>query len=234
MSNVLIDYMKNRFKFESVLPAKNHTKFGPVITISREYGCPAKRLAGTLCSTLNRIEFENYSKNKWHWIGKEILEESAKELNLKPTIVREVVEKEYNGVVEEIVKSLSHRYYPGDIKIKKTIGQVIRSFAEDGHVIILGRGGVSITRDIPKSLHVRLTAPLEWRINDVSNKQMISLSEARKKIQHLDSQRDLIREFFLGKKSDDSEFDVIFNYMTLEEEDIIAAIIRLMESKNLI
>jgi len=234
MSNVLLDYMKNRFKFESVSRAKNHTKIGPVITISREYGCPAKRLAEMLSSALNRIELENYSKQKWQWIGKEILEESAKELNLKPSIVRDVVEKDYKGVVEDIVKSLSHRYYPGDIKIKKTIGEVIRTFAEDGHVIIVGRGGVSITRDIPKSLHVRLTAPLEWRINDVSNRQMISLTEARKKIHHIDSQRDFIREFFIGKKPDDTEFDVIFNYMTLEEEDIISAIIRLMESKNLI
>jgi len=235
MSNILLNYMKNRFKFESVLPEKNHTKFGPVVTISREYGCPAKRLAGMLSSALNRIELEHYSKHQWQWIGKEILDESAKELHLKPTMIREVVNQEHDGgVVDDIVKSLSHRYYPGDIKIKKTIGEVIRTFAEHGNVIIVGRGGVSITRDIPKSLHIRLTAPLEWRINDVSKKQMIPLAEAKKKILHIDGQRDLIREFFAGGKVDNNEFDVIFNYMSLDEEDIIAAIIRLMESKDLI
>jgi cytidylate kinase len=234
MSNILLDYMKNRFKFESVSPEKNQSKFGPVVTFSREYGCPAKRLAGMLTSALNRIELENFSKYRWQWIGKEILEESAKELNLKPTMIQEVANKEYNGVVDDIVKSLSHRYYPGDIKIKKTIGEVIRSFAEHGHVIIVGRGGVSITQDIQRSLHIRLTAPLEWRVNDVSKKQMISLTEAKKKILHIDAQRELIREFFVGKKVDNHEFDVIFNYMTLDEDDIIAAIIRLMESKDLV
>ncbi len=234
MSNVLLTYMKNRFMKDILIPSNSKSKIGPVVTISREYGCPAKRLAGMLSSALNRIELENYSKHRWHWIGKEILEESAKELNLKPTMIREVVNKEQSGVVDDIVKSLSHRYYPGDIKIKKTIGEVIRSFAEHGHVIIVGRGGVSITRDIANSLHIRLMAPLEWRVNDVSKKQMISLSEAKKKILHIDSQRESIREFFEKKKVENDEFDVIFNYMTLDEDDIIATIIRLMETKDLI
>jgi cytidylate kinase len=234
MSNILLQYMKARFKSEPGKSKKSKNQFGPVVTISREYGCPAKRLAGMLSSSLNRIELENYSKNRWSWIGKEILDESAKELNLKPTMVREVVNKEMNGVVDDIVLSLSHKYYPGDRKIKQTIGDVIRDFAEQGHVIVVGRGGVSITRNIPNSLHVKIQAPLEWRINDVSNRQMISLSEARKKIEHIDAQREMIREFFEGKKVDDSIFDVVFNYMTVSEEVIISTIIHMMEMRDMV
>ncbi len=234
MKNILINYMKNRFNSEKIVFIKNHLKPGPVITISREYGCSAKRIAGILSSALNRIEQENYSKHRWQWIGKEILDESAKELNLKPNMIREVAYKEDSNVVDDIVMSLSHKYYPGDHKIKKTIGEVIRSFAEQGYVIIVGRGGISITRDISESLHIKLQAPLEWRINNVSKKQMISLAEARKKILAIDTQRKMIREFFEGGKIDNSAFDVIFNYVTLDEDDIIASIIRLMESKDLI
>ena len=47
-------------------------------------------------------------------------------------------------------------------------------------------------------------------------------------------QRKMISEYFEGGKIDNSAFDVIFNYMTLDEEDIIATIMRLMESKDLI
>jgi hypothetical protein len=63
---------------------------------------------------------------------------------------------------------------------------------------------------------------------------MISLADARKKIEHLDAQRHLIRDFFEGKKADDSIFDVVYNYMTLAEEDIVASIIQIMESKDMI
>ena len=196
MNNFLSHYMKRRFKPERVLRKKNHTKLGPVVTISRDYGCPAKRLAGILSTALNRIEKNNYSRNQWHWIGKEILDESAKELKLKSNTVREVANKEVSGVVGDIVMSLSHKYYPGDQKVKKTIGEVIKSFAERGHVIIVGRGGVSITRDFPYSLHIKLQAPLEWRINNVSKMHMVPLAEAKKKIQTIDSYREMIREFF--------------------------------------
>lgn len=234
MSNFLVQYMKDRFKSEAVHTKKNHSKDGPTVTISREYGCPAKRLAGMLSSALNRREMENYSKHQWQWIGKEILDESARELNLNPDMIREVANKEESGLVDEIVMSLSHKYYPGDHKVKKTMGEVIRSFAEQGQVIIVGRGGIAITRDIPNSLHIKIQAPLEWRVNDVSKRHMISLAEARKKIQTIDAQRNKICEFFEGAKIDNSAFDVIFNYMSLDEEDIIAAIIRLMESKDMI
>jgi cytidylate kinase len=234
MSNILLEYMRNRFSAEKSNKAHSNKKLGPVVTISREYGCPAKRLAGMLSSALNRIELENYTKNHWTWIGKEILEESAKELNLKPNMIREVATKDMSGVVDDIVLSLSHKYYPGDRKIKKTIGTVIREFAEEGHIIVVGRGGVSITHDIPASLHIKLQAPLEWRINDVSKRQMISLAEAKKKIETIDVQRELIREFFEGKKVDDSIFDVVFNYMTIAEEDIISTIIHMMELRDMV
>jgi cytidylate kinase len=234
MSSFLVQYMKNRFKDEAVHSKKNQSKGGPTVTISREYGCPAKRLAGMLSSALNRIELNNHSKNHWQWIGKEILDESARELNLKSDMIREVANKNVSGVVDDIVMSLSHKYYPGDEKVKKTIGEVIRSFAVQGHAIIVGRGGVSIARDIPNSLHIKIQSPLEWRVNDVSKRQMIPLVEARKKIQSIDSHRTKIREYFEGGKIDDGAFDVIFNYMSLDEEDIISAIVTLMESKDMV
>ncbi len=234
MSNVLLEYMKKRFMPDHEHHARKHTKPGPVVTISRQYGCPAKKLAGNLVAALDRIEAENFTKQSWQWIGKEVLVESAKELNLNPKMVTEVVHKEDMGLVDDIVMSLSHKYYPGDKKIKKKMGEVIRSFAQQGHVIIVGRGGVSIARDIEQSLHIRLMAPLEWRINQVSKTHMVSLEEAEKRIRQVDKKRELIREFFEGRKVDDTAFDVIFNYATLDEDEIIATIIRMMELKDMI
>ena len=229
MNNILVHYMKKRLVSDVAIPKGQHFRPGPVVTISREYGCPAKKIADRLS-----VELKKHSQQDWHWIGKEILEESAKELHLKPGIIRDLISKEDVNVVNDIVTSLSRKYYPGDLKIRKTIKDVVRSFALQGQAIIVGRGGVVVARDIPNSLHIKLVAPLEWRINDVSNRQMISLAEARKKINHIDHQRQLIMEFFEGGKVDNTIFDLVFNYMTLEEEDIISTIIRLMESKDMI
>lgn len=234
MDNILLHYMKKRVRPASAIKPKKRLQYGPVVTISRDYGCPAKRIAEKLATELNKIEIESFTRNRWNWIGKEILETSAEKLRLKPALVEELIGKDEQGVIDDIVLSLSHRYYPGDAKVKRTIGKVVRSLAEEGHVIIVGRGGEAITQDIPNSLHVKLQAPLEWRINDVSNRQMISMAEAKKKILEIDRQREMLRAFFEGKKVDNSSYDVIFNNLTLDEEDIIPPLIKLMEQRNMI
>lgn len=234
MSNILIEYMRNRLSKEAEAPKRSLQNAGPALTISREYGCPAKRLAGMLTSALNRMEIERFSKHRWKWIGKEILEESARELNMGADAVRNIITDQEPGLLDDIVLSLSHKYYPGDVKIKRTFGSVIRTFAEDGHVVIVGRGGVSITRDIPRSLHIRLRAPMDWRIERICQNYKVTPAEAQKTIREIDDKRQYIRDFFEGKKADDSIFDIVLNYKTLPEDDQVALIIKAMEQKGLI
>ena len=45
----------------------------------------------------------------------------------------------------------------------------IRNIAKTGYVIIVGRGGVAFANDNPASLHIKLTAPVEWRVERISN-----------------------------------------------------------------
>ncbi len=234
MSNVLAEYMKKRVQNSLEQLNKSKTKTGPVVTISRECGCPAKHLAGLLVNRLNIIESSNRSHHTWRWIGKEILEDSAHELHLNPNFVKEMVNKEDVNMVNDMIASLSHKPYPSDTKVKKTVSEIIRGFAESGHFIIVGRGGVSITRDMPNSLHIRLQAPLEWRINNVSSREMISLSEAKKKIAQIDAQRNQLHHYFVGKDPDNTLFDVVFNYSTLSDDEIIGAIVNMMELKDMI
>ena len=234
MNNILIEYMKKRFRANEKELSKGVSKAGPVVTISREYGCPAKRLAGSLVTTLNEIEIENFTKNRWKWIGKEVMEESARELNLKPQIIQDIVQSDEQNVIDEIVLSLSHKYYPGNNKVKKTIRQFIYSIAQQGHVVIVGRGGVAITHDIENALHIKIMAPLEWRIQSVSKRQKISEQAAKKLISDIDKKRLNMRNHFFGRKTDDSVFDIIFNYVRFDDSMIIDTITTIMKSKNMV
>ena len=131
MDNILLEYMKKRYK-EAQQPTQDYgTKFGPVVTISREYGCPSKRLASMLTAAINKFERDTQSQERWKWIGKEILEEAAKELNVKPEMTRNIMHVLHKGLVEDMVTSLTQRDFPGDKKIKETFFEVIRHFAEE-------------------------------------------------------------------------------------------------------
>jgi len=232
MKNMLIDYMQTRMDRKSSI--KEIHDFGPVVTISREYGCPAKMIAQDLSIKLNNFLFRANLKHHWRWISKEILEESAKELKMDKHTVQDVVNAGERGVMDDLIWSLSNKFYPGDDKVKKTLAVVIKEFAKQGRVIIVGRGGVSLTRHVKNSLHIRLVAPFDWRVKIVSERYNLPYAKALKKTKEIDSKRDNLRAYFEGKAPDNSIFDIVFNFSTMTEEEILGSIIRIMELRKMI
>ena len=207
---------------------------GPVITISREAGCPAKKIAAKLVSQLTELKSPLAKRMDWRWISKEILSESAKELGVDPTEIGYVFRYEKRSIMDEILLSQSKKYYKSDRKIRNTIAKVIRNIASEGNVIIVGRGGIAITRDIEKSFHVKLEAPLNWRAIRISEKYSISMNEALKYAHDIDRKRSQFLDYFHGKGTDYSFFDVTFNCMTLSIDEIVESIIKILQIRKLI
>jgi hypothetical protein len=232
MRNILADYMKSRMdKKANSVPFED---FGPIVTISREYGCPAKIVAQDLGIKLNNVLFRANRKEQWRWISKEILEESATELKMDKSIVKSAVNADDRGVMDQLIWSLSNKFYPGEDKVKKTLADVIREFTREGRVIIVGRAGVSLTREVKNSLHIRLVAPIDWRAKIVSERKQIPYEKAIKMCKEIDIKRDHLREYFEHKKPDNSIFDLVFNYKTLTQYEILEMITRIMELRRMV
>ena len=209
-------------------------KAGPVITISRQYGCAAKDFAQKLADRLNEFKQDKKGTKPWTWINKEIFENTAKALNLKESRILHVFEGEKKGVVESIILSSSEKYYASDTKIKKKIIEIVRSFAEQGHMIIIGLGSVAITRDIKRSLHIRLQAPFEWRVEQTAKRRSKKNDEMAKYAASIDKKRDKLRDSFLSKEDPAEMFDITFNVMTMKQDEILDSIVYFMKSRKLI
>ncbi|NJK86901.1 MAG: cytidylate kinase-like family protein [Bacteroidales bacterium] len=83
----LIKYMSERLQSE----CGQIKEAGPVITISREYGCPAKKIAQILTEQLTKKMFIKGADIEWKYITKEIMTESAKELEVDPEKIQHVL-----------------------------------------------------------------------------------------------------------------------------------------------
>lgn len=226
----LSKYLDNWYKEDS---AKNIFP-GPVVTLSREVGCPAKNIASDLSEKLNTLKRKHSKEHPWRWIDKEIMMESAKELKVDSSQIQHVFDYKKRGILEDLLLAQSKDYYKSDMKIRTTIAKVIRNFANAGNAIIVGRGGVAITRDIPKSLHIYLEAPLEWRALRVADKHNFTIDQARSYAQNIDKKRSTFRDFFQGKGNDYTRFDIKLNCMTLEPNELIDIIIGGMRSRSMI
>ncbi|MFA5815660.1 MAG: cytidylate kinase-like family protein [Bacteroidales bacterium] len=216
MENLLIKYFEARIKNET-----ENKEPGPVITISREYGCPSKILAEILVEKLRLLDQEtSLHPYRWKWISRELLEESAKDLKVDPKHINHIFDYQERSIIDDILASTrKDGSYKSDHAIKKSVGKVIRSMGERGHVVIVGRAGVALNRDIKKSLHIRLMAPLEWRINRTMQTQNLPKDKALEMITSKDANRKRFLEYYLGQKFQIQIFDVVYNcaYLTLEE-----------------
>jgi len=226
----LIKYMSDRLRENNA----EEKEPGPVITLSREYGCPGRRIAQKLVDNLTRKMFVKGKNIEWKYVTKEIMSESAKELEVHPSKIQYVFQYEQKGLIDDIIAAQSTKYYKSDRRIRNTIGRVVRNMGIEGNVVIVGRGGVAITRDIPKSLHIHLEAPLEWRVLRTSTKFNMSLEQAEKYTLDIDKKRKQFRDYFEGKNTDYTRFDLTFNCMTLSIDEIVNIILKAVEVRNLI
>ena len=139
MRNVLLEYMNKRAK-------KEKSKFkhpGPVITISRQYGCYATTISRDVAK-----ELSEKSPNDWNYITKEILEDAALKLNVKKQEIAHIFGANEKSFLGDLIVSFSKKKYTSDSFIKKTINSVVRKYAEQGNCIIVGRAGCIIAKDI--------------------------------------------------------------------------------------
>ncbi|MEI6823514.1 MAG: cytidylate kinase-like family protein [Bacteroidota bacterium] len=233
MENILYKYMVERFKEDKI--DKKHTPNLPFITISREYGCPAKEIAALLVENLNKQIAKDNVIPPWRWISKEILEVASEELNVNPSRIKLLFGNEKRGIIEEILTSLSQRYYHSDQKIRKTLAQVITDFAFDGNVVIVGRGGIAATLEVVNGLHIRLIAPIEWRANKIKERGYCDSIEQAKQIAYdTDKKRAEFINSMNKKTIDNTSFDLTYNCQFLNKDEIVSSIIYHLKMKGMI
>ncbi len=215
------------------LLAQNTAFDGPVLTFSRQYGCEGNRIARMMVKEINdrpRLQ----KKHPWQYISKEIIEDSAKELGLKPSVVDLKVQQYDADPVRSLFASLGQHYDISESKIIEKINEIILTYAKKGNIIIVGRGGSFVTEGIERVLRVRLVAPIDWRVENVSRSMKISLVNAAELIKKMDANRIKWIENISGRKFDQSTYDLIINVKTMDDHEISEMILNLMERREFI
>lgn len=234
MKNVITDYL-NASKCVNL---ETGDFPGPFLTISRQAGCSAKRIAIKLSKILTGYSYMAESKTdvEWKWVDKNVFSAVVNEM------VNEIRAGNYDDAEEavvflkEVAKAFTAEtiYDISDEKMIDTLKGIICRLANQGRTIIVGRSAGAILKDVPNKLNIRLEAPTDWRINRMMQIKDLSRADAHKFITEMDSKRDTFIEKIIGRKAENNDFDVIFNYASLEDDQIVDAVINILRNKKII
>ncbi len=230
MGNELINYLNRRLKKEDPFEQGRLVTAGPVITISREVGCGGIKLAKKIACRLNEQRF----LDDWRVLSKEIFQKSANELEIDTEHVIRVFTESDKYTFEEIIKAFNNRNFKSERRITNTVKDVIRSCAVEGFAIIVGRAGHIVASDIKNAFHIRLVAPMEYRIKAVQEKKDLNRDNAIEFIQRVEKERITFRNAFKDDNYNQDNFDLILNRASFSDDDIVDIIENAIVKKGIL
>ncbi len=230
MSKTLINYLNKRYLEEKESIQRFSKSPGPVITISREVGCNGLKLAKLLAGKLN----SHKPKTDWKVLSKEILVASANELNMDIEAVRKTMKQSEKSTFSEILKAFNDKNFKSERKISKTIIDTILKFATEGYCVIVGRDGHMITKDIEKSLHIRLVAPLDYRVKNIMENNQLSRIKAIEFINKVEKERQAFRDSIRPRTMTEELFDITINLSSFTDDEVLEIIRCGIDKKRLL
>ena len=198
-----------------------------VITIEREYGCGAAEIARKLASKLG-----------WKLWDRELTAEIARLADVDPSSVS-MCEERVDSTFQRLVKvfwrgsyersaSLSHQPFGPDRMVE--VGEeVMRSIAEQGNCVIVGRGAPYFLRDRDDAFHVFLYAPRAEKLRRIQSLGKSS-KDAEDLVDTVDRERILfVKHYFGADWPTRSLYDVMIN-TAMGDENVLSTILHSMRS----
>jgi cytidylate kinase len=200
----------------------------PFITISRQAGAGGRSIAQKLADRLNELE---PGELKWTvWDG-ELVERVAAE-HCVPVSKIQALEDQRPNWLETALSGLTLGATgdnPDHMHVYHSVVATICSLAEMGRVVIVGRGAVRVTREIPGGLHLRLVAPLEHRIAETAASRNLSRHEAAAWVAEVDRNRDAFyKRYWPAHPLTIEEFAAVYNTSATPHGRIVDSAVALL------
>jgi cytidylate kinase len=199
------------------------------VTISREAGSGAMGFGTQLAARLNGAE---PPENPWQCLDRELVKRIAADHHISADLI-DSLDRSSHTWISEFFSGLSHSdNAPSELAVFKRCVETVRALARAGHVILVGLGGALITRDMPAGVHVRLVAPLDWRVQHLAKTDHLSPADARQRVLLLDSDRAaFFRKFWPGIAVTPERFHLTLNAGMLTESQMVEAVVSVIRSR---
>ncbi len=204
-----------------------HRGLFPFVTISRQCGAGGRELAAALTDAMIGHPSEMF--HDWRVFDRRLCEELTQNRELKRSL-DSVFSEECHSEIDALVRNLLGVRSDQPAAIAAMFA-AIRTVATRGKVIIVGRASSCVTASLPLGVHIRLVAPLEFRIEQMGLDK-IGRARARKQLEEVDRDRARLAQTYFRRNIDDPElYDVIWNTARVPIPVIARATLALIDEK---
>jgi cytidylate kinase len=186
-----------------------------VITVSREYGAGGGEVARRLAETLG-----------WELLDRELLHRAAAVEHV-PDAELERLDEKALGMGDRL------RLHPPHQRYMHGLTEAARQAAKRGNVVLVGRGTRQLLGDMPDVFHLRLVAPLDWRVQRMALREGWSMEQARARCLEVDRSRERFTRYFFGPDAlQPEQFDLVANSDRVPLDDVAALVLELARPKE--
>jgi hypothetical protein len=194
----------------------------PFVTISRQTGAGGWSLAQKL---IERISHD-FPHKPWTAFDKDKVERLSSDDKTHATL-NDSIEEAAHTWLDQLFQGLpsTTRQPKGEAAFHR-VATTIRALAQAGRVIIVGRGGVYLTRGMTGGVHVRLVAPQAFRVQEFARRFQVPESAAAQAVREIDQRREsFYRRHFPKEALGPESFTLTLNSAALSEDAMVAAIL---------
>lgn len=176
-----------------------HLEQGPWITVSKQAGTEAERIASAVADALG-----------WHVFDREILIAIASNANLRERIVTRLDEHAVSSWTDYLTHLFAPQALPRGAFVRELV-EVLLAIARQGNAVLVGRGA-NWMLDSRFGLRVRVVEPLERRAARFAEEHKLSSTEARDRVERIDRETGaFIRQVFHREIDDPMGYDLVLN-----------------------
>lgn len=222
-----VDCVQYREKqLESIDPRKGRF---PFVTISRETGAGGHNLAVKILELIANEKKEPLFDG-WQICDQEICHKISQDPKLRVSLESLLI-SEFRSPTEDMIA----QFITGEStqeKVLRKMFRLVRDLALYGKSIVVGRGAVCFTNDLPYGIHVRLVASLASRIDLMMKAHNRDEKWARETIREQDkSKASLTKTFFHRDIQDPLLYDSVWNTDRVSIDEIARVIIEMIKKK---
>ena len=188
-----------------------------VVTVSSEPGSGGQVIARGIAEKMGYDLFQ-----------RDIIREIAVRADIGVSVIESIEKERLSGIEDFIATLVSRRYLWPEMYLEQLM-KVISVIGKHGKAVIAGRGANFI---LPPNevLSIRVVAPMELRVQNISRLLSISEEEARKRVIMKEAKRKaFIRKSFNADIADPINYDLTFNTEFIRYEAAVEAVRQILE-----